>query len=195
MTQPSDKILLRRQLRQQRRALTDRQRRDEEAATVGRLLELRTERAAMSLGSYMALGGELDLEQLHAGIWSAGQAVWLPRVVGDPEAGRMVWSAVRSADELAVGALGIAEPDPALPCKDLPPIELLLVPGLAFTVSGQRLGQGGGFYDRLLHRLPSTCLTVGIGFALQRRDSLPTEFHDQPLQALCLSGKLISCGD
>ena len=61
--------------------------------------------------------------------------------------------------------------DPAL-------LDVVVVPGLAFTVDGRRLGQGGGHYDRFLVRLRDGCVTVGAAFAEQLVDDLPTESHD-----------------
>lgn len=56
--------------------------------------------------------------------------------------------------------------------------DVVLVPGLAFTRSGDRLGQGGGWYDRFLTGLRPGCVTVGVGFVEQVLDHLPTEPHD-----------------
>lgn len=63
---------------------------------------------------------------------------------------------------------------------DLDPARLdaVIVPGLAFTADGQRLGQGGGHYDRFLVRLRANCLTVGVCFREQLFETLPTEPHD-----------------
>lgn len=57
-------------------------------------------------------------------------------------------------------------------------LDVVVVPGLAFTADGRRLGQGGGHYDRLLPRLRPDCLTVGACFAEQLVADLPTEPHD-----------------
>ncbi len=63
---------------------------------------------------------------------------------------------------------------------DLDPtlLDVVVVPGLAFTPDGRRLGQGGGHYDRFLPRLRADCRTVGAAFAEQLLDDLPTESHD-----------------
>ncbi len=58
-------------------------------------------------------------------------------------------------------------------------IDVILVPGLAFTREGLRLGRGGGFYDRLLARCALRTVKLGVCFAAQLRDDLPTEAHDQ----------------
>lgn len=69
--------------------------------------------------------------------------------------------------------------DPAAPFPDDPSVfDAVLVPGLAFAPDGRRLGQGGGWYDRLLAQLPGECLTVGVCFAEQLVDDLPSERHD-----------------
>lgn len=66
----------------------------------------------------------------------------------------------------------------AVPEDDVQPSwpDLVIVPGLAFTRTGQRLGQGGGWYDRFLADVE--CVTVGVCFAEQVLDDLPIEAHD-----------------
>jgi 5-formyltetrahydrofolate cyclo-ligase len=63
-------------------------------------------------------------------------------------------------------------------------IGIILVPGLAFTRKGDRLGRGGGFYDRYLAQLPSTTFKLGVCFAMQLVPTLPTEPHDQCMDAV-----------
>ena len=61
---------------------------------------------------------------------------------------------------------------------DLSAIDLLLVPGVAFTRRGDRLGRGGGFYDRVLARPELRATTIGVCFELQISEELPIESHD-----------------
>ena len=56
--------------------------------------------------------------------------------------------------------------------------DVVVVPGLAFTAAGQRLGQGGGWYDRYLAEIRDDCLTVGVCFREQLLAEVPTEAHD-----------------
>jgi 5-formyltetrahydrofolate cyclo-ligase len=56
--------------------------------------------------------------------------------------------------------------------------DLVIVPGLAFTSAGDRLGQGGGWYDRFLSETRADCVTVGVCFAEQVVGELPVEAHD-----------------
>ena len=62
--------------------------------------------------------------------------------------------------------------------------DLVLVPGVAFSRAGHRLGRGGGFYDRLLVGRAKGAMKLGICFALQLLDSIPTEEHDAVLDAV-----------
>lgn len=69
----------------------------------------------------------------------------------------------------------LPEDDPA---PDPASVDVVIVPGTAFTVRGDRLGQGGGWYDRFLPGRRPDCVTVGVGFEPQLVDDLPTESHD-----------------
>ena len=70
--------------------------------------------------------------------------------------------------------LNILEPENPIKIKE---VDVFLVPGLAFTASGKRLGRGGGYYDKLLSKYPDT-LKIGITFNERILQDLPTESHD-----------------
>ena len=75
-------------------------------------------------------------------------------------------------------AVALPEDDPPI---DPALVDVVIVPGLAFTADGERLGQGGGWSDRFLPQLRAGCTTVGVGFQAQLVESLPTEPHDVTL--------------
>lgn len=81
--------------------------------------------------------------------------------------------------------LGYLEPIPEL-CQlvTLSDLQVALIPGLAFSLSGYRLGYGGGYYDRLLAF--SKAFTIGVGFQTQLIDNLPIQAHDIPLKQVIL---------
>lgn len=85
-------------------------------------------------------------------------------------------------DELQRGAYHILEPLPTSPDVAPDEIELALVPGVAFTPHGQRLGHGGGFYDRLLPTL--RCPLYGIAYPFRIVGQLPCEPHDMRMDAV-----------
>ena len=71
-------------------------------------------------------------------------------------------------------ALNILEPENPIKIKE---VDVFLVPGVAFTTIGKRLGRGGGYYDKLLSKYPDT-LKIGITFNERIMQDLPTESHD-----------------
>ena len=92
-------------------------------------------------------------------------------------------TAPRVVDRVAKDTITPIELDIGVPAPqgeevDPATIDLVLVPGLAFTPEGGRLGQGGGHYDRFLPTVRPDCATVGVCFAEQLVDHLPGEPHD-----------------
>ena len=125
--------------------------------------------------AFVGVGTEPDTSSLIDELCWLGAIVYLPRVVDDEIV------AVRHdvGELMAPGAYGIPAPlgDPDDPSV----IDIVVVPGLAFTRDGQRLGQGGGYYDRFLPKLRLDCVTAGVCFREQIVAALPTEVHDQPV--------------
>ena len=88
---------------------------------------------------------------------------------------------------LPTGRFGIREPGPDAPPVAPEDVDAWLVPGLAFTASGRRLGYGGGYYDRFLAAAKPSALSIAVAYPFQLLDSLPAEEHDRPVgEVLCL---------
>ena len=87
------------------------------------------------------------------------------------------------AEDMEPGAMGI--PAPAPHTDDVAPeeIDLLIVPGVAFTRDGNRMGYGGGYYDRFIP-LCTNAQIVALAFQEQLIDTIPTEEHDLPIPEL-----------
>lgn len=122
--------------------------------------------------AYAACGSEVDLMPLLRILLADGKRVALPRVLAD---GRMDFHLVASLEALEPGPYGLRQPAAAAPSA--PPPELVLVPGLAFTEGGARLGQGAGYYDRFLATHPQA-RRLGVCFREQLAPALPAEPHD-----------------
>jgi len=80
------------------------------------------------------------------------------------------------------------------PCPPVEPIDpktldLIFVPGVAFTRDGRRLGRGGGYYDRFLADLPSTTWRIGVCHGVQIRAELPVGNHDIPVDELIVTSE------
>lgn len=123
---------------------------------------------------YKGVRQELSLVSVTHAAWRAGKQVCFPRVA---PGGSLSLHAIDAWDALAPGAFGIPEPANEAPVVSPASVDIALVPGLAFTAEGRRLGQGGGFYDRLLPMLGGT--SWGVAFSVQVVDAVPTEPHDR----------------
>lgn len=84
--------------------------------------------------------------------------------------------------DLQPGAFGVREPSATCPVWPLNRLDLALVPGVAFTLDGWRLGRGKGFYDRVLARVPS--VKCGVAFDWQIVPEMPVEPHDVRLDCI-----------
>jgi 5-formyltetrahydrofolate cyclo-ligase len=126
---------------------------------------------------------------------AAGKRVAVP-VVGTKELGIFASQIKDCGAELAEGAYGILEPKPEF-LRPVPPEEMdfVALPGLAFDRRGNRIGYGGGFYDRYIATLrPDACLAA-LAFSLQIFDDVPAAEHDRKIHALITDEELISFGD
>jgi 5-formyltetrahydrofolate cyclo-ligase len=133
--------------------------------------------APASALSYAGFGSEIDTLPFNRALLDRGLSLVLPRV--ERVAGGLVLYRVRDLEtDLIPGVWGIPEPDP-LRCAVVSPddIDWLLLPGLAFDRRGGRLGYGGGYYDRLLPRLPRL-KRIAAAFDCQIVDAVPRGSHD-----------------
>lgn len=129
-------------------------------------------RAARTVLLYRSFGAEFSVVGLTLAAWRAGKRTLFPRVAGTG----LILHAVSSWSELRPAGLGVSEPAASSPIVDPAEVDLAIVPGLAFSRSGDRLGRGGGHYDRLL---PALRAAWGVAFDCQLVDRLPAERHDQ----------------
>jgi len=169
----TDKSSLRKRYRALRDAIPAVSRDARSAEIVRLILTIEKLDHAGSVFVYVSAGSEVNTHTLIAELLKQGKAVVVPRVT--PEPGVMQPMRIRSPDDLAPGRFGIPEPTTHDPFTTTP--DLALVPGLAFTRTGQRLGQGGGYYDRYLNQHPAA-YKIGLCFNEQLAEVLPVEDHD-----------------
>lgn len=94
---------------------------------------------------------------------------------------------IRPEQELHPGAMGILAPLPELPIIPPQQMDIMIVPGVGFTLSGQRLGYGGGYYDRYLPMCTQAHI-LALAFPEQIEGSLPTDEHDFPIPTVLTNG-------
>lgn len=135
--------------------------------------------APARMSAYLSLPSEPGTDPLLARAHAAGHRVWVPRITATD----LAWVQAAPGTQLTRGPLGIREPvGPAMGEPGLAGLDLLLLPGLAVDRSGHRLGQGGGFYDRALSRVPSHAdggpLRAILLFDEEVLDEVPYDAHD-----------------
>lgn len=136
--------------------------------------------SARTVMVYLAHGMELNLDQAISRLLEQGLTIAVPEVSETENLMRPVQLATLSASALNVDRFGIRVP--SKPHKvELPALDVVVVPGIAFDRSGARLGRGGGFYDRFLKSLPEGTMRVGACFSSQLLEQIPTDPHDLPV--------------
>jgi len=146
-----------------------------------RLLALDAYRSARCVMAYANFGSEFETADFLADVLAQGKKLVLPRV---ERGSRMLQphAVDDPARQLAPGVWGIPQPRadvcPPVPASQL---EFVLVPGVAFTGRGERLGYGGGYYDGFIRGLASRPPLVAAAFELQLLPELPSTDRDQAI--------------
>lgn len=130
---------------------------------------------------YDAQPFEVPLAEFVLELGGRGVQCVYPRVVkGSRE---LVFHAV--GDDWTKGPFGIREPSSRSPVRAIGDIDVFIVPGVAFTRDGRRLGRGGGYYDATLAKRGPHAQTIGVVFDCNVVAELPTEPHDVRVDFLC----------
>ena len=129
------------------------------------------------VAAYIAIHDELDPSHLINRLRHMGAKIALPRIETN---GEMTFRLHAGSDVLVSGPMGLMQPASAAP--EASP-SLVLAPLLGFDSRGARLGYGKGYYDKALSaiRANSRCFYVGLSYAAQQVDAVPSERHDIPL--------------
>ena len=187
---PYTRQQIRQQIRQRRRALTPEQQTQFALQAADRMMAYPPVLLAQTVAVFLSFDGELDTLPLIDQLWRAGKRVYLP-VLHPFSPGNLLFLHYHPSSELVVNRLKIREPK--LDVRDVLPLaelDVLVTPLVAFDEQGQRLGMGGGFYDRTLQNWQQYRLQpVGYAHDCQQVDSLPSEEWDIPLPAVITPGK------
>jgi len=152
-----------------------------------RFQNLEVFQSAETIALYMSIGGEVSLESLFTECWQQGKRTCIPVFNADTQ--RYEMAELAADTPCNTGRFGIREPiSPAL--IPLNEIDLMTVPGVAFDRRGNRLGRGGGYYDRLLEGFQGR--TVGIAFDFQILPEIPTSNHDQAVEWIVTESKIFN---
>ncbi len=162
-----------------RRSLLDR---SEASLALARHLTAAPEvRRAATVAAYVAVGSEPGTAPLLHALLAAGKRVLLPVLLPD---GDLDWAAYAGDQDLVPARFGLLEPvTPRLGTDAVGTADAVLVPGLACSARGDRLGRGGGSYDRALGRVPLGTFTCVLLYEDEVGVEVPLEPHDRPVTA------------
>ncbi len=157
------------------------------------LLQFARARKVKTASCYVSIRSEVQTTGLIESWLAESVDVYVPFCGKD----RLELFQINSLNQLQAGTLGIPEPPTSLrvPERKLPhasALDLIVVPGLAFTAAGDRLGYGQGYYDRLLAELMRG-VKVGVCFECQLFDSLPAGPRDVTMDLIVTESRLLAC--
>lgn len=179
-------------MRSMRNAMTPENRHSASMQVIDNLQRLSVFNTARTIHTYVAWRDEVDNHALIAELLRQGRTVIVPKV--DLAHQRLLHYRIDHFCELRPGAFGILEPHDsshAVQSLTSDSFDLILVPGVAFDVRGNRLGYGGGYYDRFLQSL--TTPTVALAFDRQLVPALPVQSHDRAVQYIVTESRIIHC--
>ncbi|MCR4304517.1 MAG: 5-formyltetrahydrofolate cyclo-ligase [Gallionella sp.] len=164
------------------------------AAIIERLIQLPEYQQANLVLGYMNFGAEFASELWIQQALADGKKLALPRVNHHTSQLDLYW-VDDLENQLAPGLWGIREPVVEL-CERLDTpneVEFALLPGVAFSRNGARLGYGGGFYDKLLARMTSKPALAAAAFALQIVEQIPQEATDVKVEWIITEQETVDC--
>jgi 5-formyltetrahydrofolate cyclo-ligase len=149
-------------------------------------------RTPRTVASYMSIRGEVGTGPLNSWLLDGGHTLALP-VVDPVRDGQMGFYRATSQTKMAAGRYGISEPEP-LPGLLVAESDLdaVLLPLVGFDGDGNRLGMGGGYYDRLLKQVRPSARLIGLAYDFQRVERLEARSWDMRIdEVITPSGRTV----
>ena len=173
---------LRQHIRKTRQNLTALQQQQAAQRITQQALSFIEQHQARNIALYLAVDGEIATQPLIEQLWQQGKNVYLP-VLHPFCKGHLLFLHYLPDTPMKQNKYGIFEPH--LNVQNVLPLEqldVIFTPLVAFDKQGNRLGMGGGFYDRTLQNSQRRFITVGLAHQCQQVETLPIESWDIPLE-------------
>ena len=176
MTRQEEKKQLRAIVRRLDRELSERYLRSSSAAIAAHLLAMPEYQAADTVFCFVGVNREIDTRSILEDILTSGKRLCVPLCTGP---GEMELHQISELCQLSAGSYGLLEPAPDSPLVGIDDVDFAIIPCLTCNHAGQRLGKGGGYYDRFLsHYRGGTVLLCREKLI---REEIPVEPHDYPI--------------
>ena len=185
----------RQSIRRLRRALSVNEQRDHALELSNRIVRLNLFRRSKKIAFYLSNDGEIDPEFIIKQAWNMGKQVYLPVLA--PLQDRLYFAPYHPDSKMRSNRFGINEPDyPPRAWIRAHQLNLMFLPLVAFDSKGNRLGMGGGFYDRSLAYLANRHISrkpplIGLAHELQQLENIRSEKWDIPLDQIITEKRII----
>jgi len=183
-----EKNKLRRNLLEKRRNLPQSLRREKSALILKVLLSEKVFSDASSIALYFPVNSEVDTREIFRKCVDLEKKVFFPKTLGSD----LVFLRTRNIEELTPGGFSIPEPPADAERARGDELDLILVPGVAFDFSGNRIGYGKGFYDRFLKDIPRQT-RFGLAYRFQVLESIPSHKTDVKTGRIVTEDGTIDC--
>lgn len=184
MPENNNKNTLRKQMKQKRNTLNEEERAKAAEGCLQQLIQLPGFEQVSWIYCYMSYLSELDTRQMIQSFLKEGKRVAVPKVQG----AEMDFYEISDLSDCVSGAYGIPEPvGNADPVTDA---GWILMPGLAFDSQGNRLGYGGGFYDKYLEK-HDNLVKIALAYDFQIISSVSAEIYDKPVDYIVTSERIL----
>ena len=184
------KEVIRSQIRSFKRKLTMEQMLERSEEIANQLYETEEYQSARIVYTYFSYNQEVNTKNIILHALAHGKKVALPKVVKD----KIEFYYINKLEDVQIGYQGIYEPTSELQANETE--ILMLMPGLAFDCKGNRMGYGGGYYDKyLLEKESSIQVKIALAYDFQVIDHVNVEPHDQKVDRIITESRLIRCSD
>ena len=184
------KKALRNEMRSKRASMSKKERDIASHKIVSNLIDNPIYKAANTIMAYASMPEEIQLNELFDNAFANDKLLAIPLIIGR---GTMRPVFLPTIEDLVVGDFGILTVrQDKRKFVEFDDIDCIIVPGAAFDRQGNRLGLGGGYYDRFLQRVPNA-KRVALSFNCQLVDSVPSELHDAKVDVIITEDEIIKC--
>ena len=190
---------IRKEVRKRRQLLTVLEREQYAEDLAGYFIKTSLFKNAKHIGLYLTNDGELDLMPTQVAAESFGKKCYLPVLLA-PYTNRLMFARYQLGDPLANNRYGIGEPVVAARNRIKPQqLDVVLMPLVAYDKSGNRIGMGGGYYDRTFGYLKwrtnwKKPVLVGVAYSFQQRQKIKPQSWDVPLHYILNEQELLLAG-
>ena len=192
MRKNSNKKTIRHEILLKRDSIPENIRKEKDAAIRQQIIRLPEFTDAKTILFYASFRSEVDTKEMIKISLSQGKQAVLPKV--DKENKKLKLYEIKAMSELMQGYMGILEPSVSEErLTGLDDIDLVIIPGAAFDASGNRLGYGAGFYDRLLAGMKNKIPVIAPAYEEQIMEKIPSEPHDVRVDKIVTDRRVIEC--